>query len=341
MISLVKSLENINIRPPFRLSNDLQTYPNSLREMVRIMNLPIPKIKTLKHRRVHDFTEENAQGIAYGFGNVWYLSSEKNIFKFIVNGENIYENPAFIKEKSKSISELLSELNIANKNYDHIGDIDFFEDILFVNLRYKKNLKNPLLLALSENLEVIGYSLLPVDVKDAWCAINPWDQMLYVEKNNNAGPTILAVYDISRLLKLKNQLWRWGQRCSVKFKKNYSFLRNGAPESVPSIQGIVFSANGRIYVTRYFQSQKLCVLGMGCKTVGWRNYISVFSSLTGEILDTSNEINFLGAGDEIEGLSIHPSGVIYISVADNDGLFGGSDEFEIHAFRYPDAAHPI
>ena len=88
------------------------------------------------------------------------------------------------------------------------------------------------------------------------------------------------------------------------------------------IQGLAFSTNGRIYVTRS--------LGEG----PWNNLIYVYNALTGQRFGEGREWDFSGSNDEIEGISVHPSGVLYVAVADNDTEAIDTDDFDLYTFRF-------
>jgi hypothetical protein len=96
-------------------------------------------------------------------------------------------------------------------------------------------------------------------------------------------------------------------------------------------EGAVFSPNGWLYVTRWTSHD---VIGI---KAGFNNYVEVYDAMTGVRLGR-RYYNFTGAYDEIEGLTLHPSGSIYVAVCDND--VWNDDEFEVHAFSHPDPSFP-
>ena len=65
----------------------------------------------------------------------------------------------------------------------------------------------------------------------------------------------------------------------------------------------------------------------------------IYSALTGTRLAVSPELDFPATWDEIEGLTIHPSGIMYVAVADID--YPSKDEFELYAFRYISPSFPL
>ena len=92
------------------------------------------------------------------------------------------------------------------------------------------------------------------------------------------------------------------------------------------VQGITFSEDGYIYIA-WYTAYENHLIG---ETIEWSNYLRVYNALTGTFL-YNNEYDFEGILDEIEGLSIHPSGVLYVAVCDHD-IFE-KDDFMIHAFE--------
>jgi hypothetical protein len=65
----------------------------------------------------------------------------------------------------------------------------------------------------------------------------------------------------------------------------------------------------------------------------------MYETLTCARLDVSKEYDFPATWDEFEGVSIHPSNVMYVTVADNDEI--GTDEFWVYAFRYASPGYAL
>ncbi|CAA6807415.1 MAG: Unknown protein [uncultured Thiotrichaceae bacterium] len=344
MISFVESLKKIGITPPFSLNEDLQAYPNSMQELLRIMNLPTSDLKQLSSRKVHEFTEENAQGLTYAYRDTWFLSSEKEVFKYRFIGDNPYKPDKVIRQKRVALSELIKKIALdqhlrrhvgKREVFDHIGDIDYYNSMLFLSIREKDGCA-PLLLVLSESLDVICYSRLSSSV-DYWCAINPWSGVLYAAPiicSEDKGYGYLNAFDITGIINNFHNRDTWGGYIEVSLMKNNKFRfyeYNNGIDTARSFQGITFSNNGFMYTT----TAKLFYNGFWGKR--WDNSMRVYNALTGKYLG-KKDFDFEGAGDEIEGLSIHPSGIIYVAVADNDA---SDDEFEIHAFKYPEKSNKV
>lgn len=322
MLSLRQSLAKIGKQPPIRIPTDFQTCPKSLGEIVRILNLPKRDIDTLQHNCVHSFTEENAQGLVYAHDEVWFLSSQDNIFKYAIEGLDPY-NPTDVRRLLKvNRDELVKAAGLDKNNYRHIGDLSYLNSVLIAPLKHKDNL-HVLLLALNEDLCLIGYAFLPKGISDAWCAFNPWNRLLYM--SNEGKSEYLSAFDTSEFFQLLAHPDQYGSCVNIAFLEDRNLAlydKNGNPDQIESVQGSVFSGNGQIYVT-------WCV---GHDST-YDNYLRVYNMLTGMRLG-EKEYDFEGSMDEIEGISVHPSGVIYIAVCDND--WPTTDEFEIHAFKYAD-----
>lgn len=338
MKSLVQSLAKVGKKPPFSIKDGFQTQPNSLREILRILNLPNPKLETLQYKKIHEFSENDAQGLTYGYNNIWFLSSQYKIFKYSIQGNDLFTPTKLRRLKKVRLSDLIGATNL-KQEYDHIGDIDYFGGLIFAPIRHyelvtvgpfrdSKSKPPHILLALSKNLEVVGYCFLSMETGDSWCAINPWNRLLYMP--NTSDTTSLLTYDVSVFYKvLHDDRHTWGKNVSIRLhNKGFQLKKeDGSPTEVTNIQGAVFSQNGRLYIPRYN--------GDG----PWYNYLHVYNALTGIRLSVSPEYDFPGGLDEIEGISIHPSGVIYVAVAINDIL--STDEFEIYAFKYSNSTEPV
>jgi hypothetical protein len=293
------------------------------------MNLPNPNIETLEYRMVFDFSEDNSQGIAYADGNTWFLSSQYHIYQYAIDGADLYNPTNWRCTKEVNLSNLIAATNLNPANFNHIGGIDYFEGLLFAPISCTTN-EGHILLGLSKDLEVVGYSRLPTTTSDSFCAINPWNRLLYM--GIDSRPDCLQMYDVSRFYDIWRSRRNWGQSIPISplNQEFHLFQKDGVtPSQIPDIQGIAFSKNGRLYITSWERS--------GFADWFFTNYLHIYNALTGVHLGTK-EYDFPGTGDEIEGLSIHPSGIIYVAVCDNDV---NTDEFEIYAFKYRNSSFPV
>lgn len=289
--------------------------------------LPKPKLDRFDYRKVLDFPEEKAQGVTFGTGNILFLSSKSTVFRLSMSGRDLYDNPGFQFEKKVTLSDLSRIVGLNPRDYDHIGDIDFFDGLIFVPVRNRAR-DNNLLFVLSPELELTGFAQLPGFTGDGFCAVHPRSGNLLMEHKRESR--YLISFDISQFYRMSKRPGDWGFRADVSAAGKFWFHdRSGEMfETVNSIQGIAFSPNGRLYVTRYN--------GRG----PWLNYIDVYNGGSGLLLDrTGNNIDFPGYYDEIEGISVHGSGIIYIAVALHNNF--EPDRFQIYAFRYRDPHFPV
>lgn len=329
MPSLVASLAKKGLGTPFSLRSTFQTRPERLSEVLRILNLESFKYSELVGpKMVLDFTVENAQGLVYGYGNVWFLASEECIFKYSIDGsekDGLYKPARFARLKSVTLQDLLKTTPLVPSDYNHIGDIDYCDGVIFAPIKRESGPPH-VLLGLSKTLEVVGFSHLAKHTGEAYCTVNPWTRELWVERLGDAQS--VDVYDVSDYFSPQRQ---WGGAAQAKLlpHRRYYFLKSdGTPDAVGGIQGIAFTKNGRLHIAR-------------CHKGSWSffNYMRVHDAMTGRHVDSSPRYDFAAQWDEIEGLSVHPSGILYVAVADNDNP--SDDEFEIHAFRHIKPTFPM
>lgn len=345
MLSLAQSLAKVGKKLPFSIQNDFQTHPNSLGEMMRIMNLPDPDINTLLHEKLLVFTEDNCQGLTYVKQDIWFLSSKKKIVKVRLPGMN--SKLDFLKDEL-NLSDLneittLKPYKFDDNHYNHFGDIDHFNGLIFVPVEhedFQNKTKEPILLALSTNLELVGYSFLygMKTLEDqfgyerdyygaACCAINPWNKLLYTPVGLS---NMLYAYDVTGFFEALANPNEWGEFIPIKLlkSKGLSFFKDdGTPDFVRSTQGIAFSRHGWLYVTTTWP--KSYAFG---KPIKFRNHIRVYKLLTGALIgEKSYDFDrWKDPGHEFEGICIQPTGMIYIAVCNNNIK---DDHFEIHRFK--------
>lgn len=329
MLSLRQSLAKIGKQPPIRIPTDFQTCPKSLGEIVRILNLPKRDIDTLQHNCVHSFTEENAQGLVYAHDEVWFLSSQDNIFKYAIEGQDLY-NPTEVHRLLKvSRDELVKAVGLNKNHYKHMGDLGYLNGMLIAPLEHTDH-AHVLLLALNDDLDVIGYSTVPKQTGDAWCAFNSWNGLLYLSQRDSEGH--LQALDVSGFFQLLDHPDQYGSLVDTPYVEGRDLVlkgENGIPDHIEGIQGLTFSQDGCLYLTWWYCRTRFTG-PFWDECVDYANHLRIYNALTGMRLG-DREYDFSGAYDEIEGISIHPSGVLYIAVAEND--VWDSDEFDICAVR--------
>lgn len=325
MASLRAALERIGVRAEDGLRGALESHPSSLRELLRVATLPQPRLDDLEPDEddadaFESFELEDPQGIVYGGGRRWFLASQYTIRRIRIEGDDPFRPNDVVHGPSRHIDELLDEADLP-RDYDHLGDLGFRDSVIYIPIRRSDRQPPHLLMGLSTDLRVVGWTLLDPATGESTCAVNPWNGLLYLPSLDNSGR--LEAYDTSAFDERREQPTQWGREISVTRRSADIQLRTPQGEKDRSgMQGISFSANGRIYVTRS--------LGNG----PWNNLIYVYSALTGRRFGDGREWDFSGRSDEIEGISIHPSGVIYVVVADNDPEWIDTDDFDLYTFRF-------
>jgi hypothetical protein len=333
MKSFTSLLKKNGMGVPFSLKKNFQTNPTSFKEVLRILSLEKPNFKSFSIKKVYSWEggENEWQGITCSNDNTWYLSNRWKLFKFI--NQKIRSNKIkFSRIQSTSLKKLLKSTTIDNPHdYDHFGDISYHNGIIFVPIRrapkknividngdpadeitsppivVKKRITEPphLLLGVSKDLEAIGYSKLPKSSSDWWCAINPWNSLLYIPDNENRCR--INSFDISEYYKILNSKVDWGENITIiNGDKHLTLYKENKEYDTHGGQGGLFSKNGRLYIS---ESKNKGILG-------WENFIYAYNSLTGIRLDRSKEYDFEDIGDEIEGITIDSSGVMFVSVND-------------------------
>jgi hypothetical protein len=175
---------------------------------------------------------------------------------------------------------------------------------------------------LSTNLEVVGWSLLEEGTGESTCAVSPWNRLLYVPTAEATGG--LVAYDTAAFDERLDRPQDWGRPVQLTRREDAD-IQLKTPQGTRHLlgmQGLAFSANGRIYVVRSFDS----IFGT------YSNHMYIYSALSGRLLGDSRKVDFPGSRDEIEGIEVHPEGALYVAVNDNDV---DSDDFDLYAFRFP------
>ena len=158
MTSLRSSLAKAGKTPPISIRTGLQTCPKRVRELIRILNLPAPDLSKLANeKKIFHCTESQSQGVAYGGGDIWFLSIKEQIFKYRFAGNDPY-NPSSAEEIARiSDNDIANATGLDRSTYiDHIGDVEYHEGLLFTVIETRGKDHAPILLALSFNLEVVG-----------------------------------------------------------------------------------------------------------------------------------------------------------------------------------------
>jgi hypothetical protein len=323
MLSLRQTLEHLGVDGSGGLRSAFPVRPSGLRELLRAANLPDPATDDLEPDDPHTFESfevEDPQGIAYLGGDRWVLSSQFTVRGCRIVAADPFRPTQVIHGSSRHLDDVLDEAGLPAA-YDHIGDLGYADGIVYAPIRHESDPPHQLL-GLSRDLRVVGRAELDPTTGESGCAIHPWNGLLYLP--SVAVPGRLDAYDITAFRERLDRPAEWGARLPLP-RRSAADLRLRTPQGTPEpegVQGVAFSAHGRAYVTRS--------LGDG----PWNNFIYVYSVLTGRRFGAGREWDFPGSGDEIEGLVVHPSGVLYVVVADNDNEWLDTDDFDLYAFRF-------
>ncbi len=327
-MSLRDAFTSTGVQPQSGIRRGFQTYPLSVRELVRVARLPSPNLTALEPDdpdAFHSFRENEAQGIVFAGGTRWFLSSRYRMFRYRMIGSDPFRPTSVTREAETSLELVADRAGLDRDNVDHIGDLAYANGLLFAPLR---SLRGPhVIVGLNEGLRVVAWGELAQSAADYLCAVHPWNGLLYVMGGGSQSDQLEA-YDVALFLAARDRSAEWGRRVSLP-RNEGATIRLTKPNGTADAQGgqgVAFSANGRIYVTRALEHS---VLG---RTLHWHNRIYVYSALTGRRFGDGREWDFAGRLDEIEGVSVDPSGVVYVAVR-NKNLFA-TDDFDLFAFRF-------
>jgi hypothetical protein len=324
MASLRSALQGIGVSAQGGLRDALESHPQSLRELIRVATLKRPSLTDLEPDDPHTFESfelEDPQGIVHGGGTLWFLSSQFTIRRCRIEGDDPFQPGRVVHGASRHIDELLDEAGLPPE-YDHLGDLSFKGSVVYVPLRRADDDAPHVIVGVSTQLQVVGWDELSSTTAESVCGFSPWNGLLYLPARDNSGR--LEAYDTRGFDERLGQPSQWGRRLSVG-RRQLADIQLRTPDGAKDpggMQGVAFSANGRIYITRS--------LGDG----PWNNLIYVYSALTGRRFGDGREWDFPGRSDEIEGLEVHPSGVLYVIVADNDPEWIDTDDFDMYTFRF-------
>lgn len=331
MKSILAYLTKSGIKLPISIPSWFQSYPNSLKEILRVIQLPNPQITQWK-RHWENFDEDwtdDFQGLTHAWSNIWFFSNRDELLKVQ------WDQNAFQILKKIHRDSLGSQL----KPYDHMGDIAYYNGLVFVPFEPTNWDRWAVLLAFSTDLKLVGWAQLSgkKDYHAAWCAVNPWDECVYTS-DGSADVSYFYVYDVSALYKLLAQnIFQKQIVIKPKAKKFhiYKDKPHGTPDKLRDIQGVAFSPNGRIYITLASVSQRIAG-----KAVAWDNNMACYDALTGVRLGYMEipHPDSTTVGEELEGITIHKDlKNVYIAYLDNE--LAGNAEIDILEYYYPNFKH--
>lgn len=303
MISLRESLKKIGeprlFRPIRWIPSEFDSFPQSLRLAVNAMNSP--RMENWTSDPIHidsfydqDWTQE-CQGIATD-GNFWYIVSNK--------------------ENKKAVYKFSLDFNLTkvivwphNQPQDqHLGHPALWNGSIYVPVEPLDPNETARVWQLNTDLTTsetfdLGYTKERKPIgKMPWCAINPWNSLLYSSTS----------FDVEHV-------------CAYNPKKSFAFKSKLQIKGVKidEVQGGFFSDNGHLYLS-------------SSASVDIRGY----SALNGKFLG-SFPLKY-GQGDEIEGLCItsftNSDGItsyVHVIILDNAG---NNDNVFVNHFSVPDAS---
>jgi hypothetical protein len=333
MKSILPYLVKSGIKRPVNIPNWFQSYPKSLKEILRILQLPDPQITQWKRSSSNfdeDWTEE-FQGLTHAWSNIWFFSNRDELLKVK------WDQKGFQILKKIHRNSLGSQF----KPYDHIGDIDYCNGLVFVPFEPVNWNNCAVLLAFSTDLKLVGWAELSgkKDNHAAWCAVNPWDKCVYTS-DGSTDVSFFYVYDVSTLYKLRNQnIFQKQIVIKPKMKKFhiYKDKPHGTPDKIKDIQGGAFSPNGRLYITLATVTSRIAG-----SAVAWDNNMACYDALTGVQLGYMEipHPDSTTIAAELEGITVH-KGVNNVFIAHLDNELVGNDEIDILEYWHPNFKHQI
>jgi len=325
-------MERLGVSGERGLRKALPVRPPGLRELIRVATLPRPRmadVEPAKPTRFHHFEVEDPQGIAYGGGTRWFLSSQGTVRRCTIEGDDPFRPESVRCGDVRGLRGLLQEAGLApagfppELDFDHIGDLAYARQLVYAPIRRSTREPPHVVLGLARDFRVVGFAVLLDGTGESACAINPWNGFLYVPSSEETG--LLWAYDVSPFLRRFEQPSQWGAELEIEHhpEADIRLQTPGGDDEPEGMQGIAFSANGRLFVSRS---------GPG----PFVNRISVYNALTGRRFGDGRTWDFRGDGDEIEGIALHPSGVLYVSVNDNDAEVPpiSQDNFDLYTLRF-------
>ncbi len=115
---------------------------------------------------------KDIQGLAND-GNFWYISNMKTIHKSSrSNITKVY--------KAARLHDLRKHFSL-HSDYNHFGDMDYYDRTLYVPIEFEEKEKASLLATYDSNLKAKNWAIFPRNIQRgaAWVAINPFDGNIY------------------------------------------------------------------------------------------------------------------------------------------------------------------
>lgn len=279
------------------------------------MYIYLDKISSYPNNRELAWTDE-LQGLTHN-EDYWFITQQKRLWRIPVGHDlniDIAQNNLSLDIKSVPIPPELSS------EYDHFGDIDCFEDFLFVAMEKTDSTITAKLACFSAaTLAYIGSELIPLQTNKApWCAVNYKDRLLYSSRDKDVSTIFAYQYGI------QNNTFKISLNQIVNLKDG-----DGNDFVLSGIQGGVFANLG---------GKNSLILTSNEKP---NRGINIFEMSSGKrIFYKEIDFDLWAIGEEIEGLTFwdldnnkapNIEGQIHVLELDND--IDSDDIKSLHHYR--------
>lgn len=248
--------------------------PASLKQAVYAMHSPEPQGKVSEGEYRDNWTR-NSQGVTND-GNFWYFSSNKKRYA----GGIVQTEKRGIYKFSKDMRKQLAFFGVDDPwNIDHIGGIDHYRGIIYTAIEAPEDRVHPpgiLTVSTRFNRSTAKLTELngPQGNSIPWCAINPWNGLLYSSEFGDIGkdkdkPPVQTIYAYD-----PNDNFRYIKSKNITLSK-----------TIRRVQGGCFSENGHLILSSDHSKD-----------------IRYYSALNGFYLGRSSIQS--KDGEEVEGVSI-------------------------------------
>lgn len=328
--SLRQTLQSAGLPTPFSVREDLETHPASIRELLRVLQLPVAYLDWDQEQQLWEKTHNNIQGLACIDGDTCVITSQTHIFLARSTANSRYSDIV----RKEAVADLTSQTDLGLA-CDHFSDPDHRNGLIFFVFDVDGGGDvSSALFACDLTFRVVGYTKIGENVSSACCAFHPWNGLLYLKEAGQRTHRLLA-HDVGQYFArfTSGDMTQWGTHIDfVRHADQDIALRDaaGQPSQVEEIQGMAFSPNGRLYLTHWHD--------YGGGPGPWENYLSIYSTLSGRFMWSSGDVDYEGDYDEIEGISLFAgAGEVFFVHADNDWENTGTDEYFLHRLRLPPA----
>jgi hypothetical protein len=275
-----------------------------LRDIMKAMLSPQPAQWTKPNEGQffnYDWTEE-CQGVTHD-GSHWYLSSnhdgKQRVYRFSLS------------------NDVVSHVKLAGNGSNHLGDIEYHNGRIYCAM------EGPVKIVVIDTPPFTGWwsaALVgenggaPPQSDCPWCAVNPWNGLLYSSNFGNDGEDTLRAYQFDP----PNARFVHAPSADIALQ-----------EQVRDIQGAVFSKNGHVLLASNYSDDIRCYSVLNGRYLG-RAAIEKDGSW-----DVAEEIEGITIWEEIsyEGVATH----VHVILLDND--WPDDDDVYFKHYRVPLSEH--